>query len=326
MVDLGTIERVSLRTVWPHEEHNFSRWLAENLDKLGEALGLDLEFREREAPVGPFSLDVLAHDRGSDRPVIIENQLEATNHTHLGQLLTYAAGYDPYAVVWLTREFQDEHRQALDWLNQRTGEDTAFFGVVVEAWKIDNSRPAPHFRLVAMPNDWQKRMASAQRDRRARASAESTARRRQFFDELDSRLLEESGLTPGGNHPRWRWQRFRPDSPWRDRIYYGASDESLNLFPGKVWVQLYINSDDKTQNEAIFDKLAEQKELIESELAGPLEWLRQDNRLASRILTVREGSLDEDNPERLRELQEWVEAQLVAFKRVFEPHLAELMA
>ena len=258
--------------------------------------------------------------------MIIENQLEATNHTHLGQLLTYAAGYDPYAVVWLTREFQDEHRQALDWLNQRTGEDTAFFGVVVEAWKIDNSRPAPHFRLVAMPNDWQKRMASAQRDRRARTNAESAARRRQFFDELDSRLLEENGLTPGGNHPRWRWQRFRPDSPWRDHVYYGASDESLNLFPGKVWVQLYINSDDKTQNEAMFDKLAEQKELIESELAGPLEWLRQNNRPASRILTVREGSLDEDNPERLRELQEWVEAQLVAFKRVFEPHLAELMA
>ena len=229
-------------------------------------------------------------------------------------------------MVWLTREFQDEHRQALDWLNQRTGEDTAFFGVVVEAWRIDDSRPAPHFKVVAMPNDWQKNMASARQDRRTRANAESTERRRQFFKGLDTELLDEHKLTPGGNHPRWRWQRFRPDSPWREDIYYGASDESLNLFPGKIWVQVYINSDDKARNKAIFDKLAEQKELIESELSEPLEWLRQNNRPASRILTVREGSLEEDNPDHLRELQQWVETKLVAFKRVFTPHLQELVA
>ncbi len=325
MVDLGVIERVGLRTVWPHEEFNFSRWLADNLDKLGEELGLELEFREREARVGSFELDVLAHVQGTDTPVVIENQLASTDHRHLGQLLTYAAGFEAGIIVWLTSEFQPEHRQALDWLNQRTGEDTQFFGVVVEAWRIDNSRPAPHFKVVAMPNDWQKNMASALRDRRARDNAGATERRRRFFEGLDRELLDEHRLTPGGNHPRWRWRRFRPDSPWRDRIYYGASDESLNLFPGKIWVQLYINSDDKMQNEALFDKLAEQKDLIESELSEPLEWLRQNNRPASRILTVREGSLAEDNPERLRELQQWVETRLVAFKRVFEPHLAELM-
>jgi len=128
MVDLGTIEQVDLREVWPHEAQDFTPWLAENLDKLGEALGLDLELHESEAPVGPFFLDVLAHDRGNDRPVIIENQLGSTNHGHLGQLLTYAAGYDAGVIVWLTGDFQDEHRAALDWLNQRTGEDTAFFG------------------------------------------------------------------------------------------------------------------------------------------------------------------------------------------------------
>ena len=131
MVDLGTIEQVDLREVWPHEAQDFTPWLSANLDKLGEALGLDLELHESEAPVGPFSLDVLAHDRGNDRPVIIENQLGSTNHGHLGQLLTYAAGYDAGVIVWLTGDFQDEHRAALDWLNQRTGEDTAFFGVVV---------------------------------------------------------------------------------------------------------------------------------------------------------------------------------------------------
>ena len=159
MVDLGTIERVDLRQVWPHEAQDFTPWLAENLDVLGEALGLDLEFQEQEARVGPFFLDVLAYDRGNDRPVIIENQLEATNHTHLGQLLTYAEGYDAGVVISLTGDFQDEHRAALDWLNQRTGEGTEFFGVAMEAWKIDVSRAAPHFRIVAAPNTWSKSSA-----------------------------------------------------------------------------------------------------------------------------------------------------------------------
>ena len=324
MVDLGAIKRVDLREVWPHEEHNFSKWLAGNLDKLGEALGLDLEFRERESPVGPFSLDVLAHDRDSDRPVIVENQLEVTNHTHLGQLLTYAAGYDAYAVVWLTREFQDEHRQALDWLNQRTGEDTAFFGVVVETWRIDDSRPAPHFKVVTMPNDWQKRMASARRNRRARANVATTESNRNFFQGLDLALLKEVGLVPGGNHPRWRWQRFRPDSRWRDYVYYGASDEPLGHFDGNIWVQLYINSDDKSWNKALFDRLETRKEHIETELSGSVEWLRQDSLKASRVLAVREGSFEEDL-ETERRLQDWVVEQLIGFQRVFEPHIEELV-
>ena len=156
MVDLGKIERLELKTVWPHEAHDFTPWLSDNLDALGQELGLDLEFRGREVPVGPFFLDILAHDTGNDRPVVIENQLESTNHQHLGQLLTYASYFDSYAAVWLTRDFRDEHRGALDWLNQKTDEDTQFFGVAVEAWTIDGSRAAPHFKVIAAPNAWSK--------------------------------------------------------------------------------------------------------------------------------------------------------------------------
>ena len=152
--NLAKIERVDLREAWPNEARDFTPWLAENIAELGEALGMDLELQEREAAVGGYSLDVLATDLNQNRPVIIENQLETTNHTHLGQLLTYAAGYDANVIVWLTREFRDEHRQALDWLNQRTGEDTQFFGVVVELLRIGNSPYAPYFKLVATPNKW----------------------------------------------------------------------------------------------------------------------------------------------------------------------------
>lgn len=122
--NLAKIERVDLREAWPNEARDFTPWLAENIAELGVALGMDLELQETEASVGGYSLDVLASDLNDDRTVIIENQLEATNHTHLGQLLTYAAGYDANVIVWLTREFRDEHRAALEWLNQRTDEQT----------------------------------------------------------------------------------------------------------------------------------------------------------------------------------------------------------
>ena len=149
--NLAKIERVDLRETWEHEAYDFTPWLADNIAELGEALGMELQLQQIEAPVGGYSLDILATDLNSNRPVIIENQLEATDHSHLGQLLTYAAGFDAEAVVWVTREFRDEHRQALDWLNQRTGDDTLFFGVEVELWKIGDSLPAPHFKLAASP-------------------------------------------------------------------------------------------------------------------------------------------------------------------------------
>ena len=145
-----------LRKAWPNEAQDFTPWLAENIDQLSEALGMSLALVQKESRVGDFSLDVLATDQDSDRPVGIENQLEATNHMHLGQLLTYAAGTDAGTMVWITREFREEHRQALDWLNQHTDENTRFFGVVVELWRIGDSPLAPHFRVVASPNDWSK--------------------------------------------------------------------------------------------------------------------------------------------------------------------------
>lgn len=152
--NLARIERVSLQEAWPHEAHNFTPWLADNLDDLGDALDIPLQLQERESPVGTKKLDILATDP-TGNPVVIENQLYPTDDNHLGRLLIYAAGKDAKSVIWVASAIDDEHRQVLDWLNQRTDDNTHFYGVAVELWKIDNSRAAPHFKVVVAPNERQ---------------------------------------------------------------------------------------------------------------------------------------------------------------------------
>ncbi len=272
---------------------------------------MDLEFREREAAVGSFSLDVLAHDVGGDRPVIIENQLGATDHRHLGQLLTYAAGYDAYAVIWLTREFHDEHRQVLDWLNQRTGEDTAFFGVVVEVWRIDGSRPAPHFRVVAMPNGWQKRVSSS-----AGTGAAKWEAYREFWRSLEHALREKDESMKVGNARADDWHNF--PSSFKGVVY------SASIAPTRkvAHIGVHIDHDDKDWNKKLFDSLHQRSDTIESELGNTLAWDRRDNRRACRIREEKPEVIDHDNPNALKD---WMVDRLLAFKRVFTPHLDELV-
>src|SRR5689334_7361750 len=152
--DLGRVTSVPVREVWPHEAHDFTRWMLANADVLSDVLGIDLELTHNEHRVGDFSLDLLGVDRVTGERVIVENQLEQSDHGHLGQILTYAGGTDPTTIVWCAPSFRDEHRAAIDWINERTDENTRFFAVEVAAVKIDESRPAPMFKLVAQPNDW----------------------------------------------------------------------------------------------------------------------------------------------------------------------------
>lgn len=155
---LGQIETVNLRDVWPHEAHDFTRWLSEseNLETLSEEIGIELELIETESSVGSFNVDIFADEVGTGRKVIIENQLEETDHDHLGKIITYAAGKDAEVIIWIVAHARDEHKQAIEWLNQHTDSNFGFFLIEIQLWKIDESNPAPRFRVVEQPNEWTK--------------------------------------------------------------------------------------------------------------------------------------------------------------------------
>ena len=155
---LGKLERVDVRKVWLGEASDFTPWLAlpDNITLLGEAIGLELEVQAQETSVGRFRADILCKDTTTGHFVLIENQLERTDHIHLGQLMTYAAGLDAVTVIWVSPRFTDEHRAALDWLNRMTTEGLNLFGLEIEVWRIGDSPMAPKFNVVSQPNDWAK--------------------------------------------------------------------------------------------------------------------------------------------------------------------------
>ncbi len=316
MVELGKIEKVDLREAWSNEALDFTPWLQENIDQLGRVLGMDLEVQEREASVGTFSLDLLAHD-SNGRPVIIENQLGTTDHTHLGQILTYAAGYSANVIVWIAKEFRDEHRAALDFLNIRTGaegvEDTKFFGVVVELWKIGESLPAVNFDIIVAPNDWRKQTVAKSQ---GGTVSERNERHREFFQPLVDTLREDHQFTNVRKAQPQSWHLFAAGSR-------GVAFAASFALGGRARVAVDINDPDRERNKRLFNQLVEHKEGIEVELDEPLDWARLDHAKMCRIATLRQGTIDDDE-ETLKEIREWMIDRLLAFKRVFGPRLAEL--
>ena len=311
-LDLGTIEKVDLRDVWPNEASDFTPWLEQHLQALGDSLGMDLELQQREAPVGDFSLDLLARDLGRDCPVVIENQLTKTDHDHFGKLLTYAGGFNAGVVIWLSSEIREEHRQALDWLNQRTDENTAFFGVAVEALKIDDSRPAPNFKLVAFPNEWRKSNVRSEPG----VTSERMESYRSFFQALVDELRDNYSFT---NIRKAQPRSFLRLSSGFSGVTYGAAF----VQGGQARVEVYIDRD-RDWNKRLFDELERAKDLLETGFLEPWEWERLDHRRASRISINRPGRIDDD-PETLEEIKTWMMTTLFALKKVFEPKLTELV-
>ncbi len=309
MPDFGNLRSVELRDIWPHEAGNFTPWLAENIGALGEAVGIELELTEVEADAGDFSLDLLAKDLGTGRNVIIENQLTATDHDHLGKLLTYASAFDASAVIWVAQTIRDEHRQALEWLNQRTTEDTHFFGVVIEVIRIDDSKPAFKFQPVVFPNEWQK----GGRTSTAKAPSPGGELYRKFFQALIDELREKHKFTTARIGQPQNWYSF---SSGVTGVTLGASFAR----GGRVRLDAYINRGDSVQNKILFDKVLPHRQEIEAAFGEPLEWERLDSRSASRIATYFPGNIN-SSPEELQAIRSGMIDRLLRLKKAVIPML-----
>jgi len=313
MIDFGEIKPVDIRDIWPNEATDFTPWVVDNLEQLGQALGMEIEFQEREADVGDFSLDIMAKDLGTGRTVVIENQLTQTDHDHLGKLLTYAGGFDAGVLVWISKELRDEHRKALEWLNEHTGPDVDCFGVVIEVIRIDDSKPAFNFKTVVFPNEWQKGTGGG----RPVASPKVEAYR-EYFQSLIDELRTKYKFTGARVGQPQNWYSF--SSGVRGVIFSNSFAQG-----GKVRAEVYIDLQDKDQNKNLFDRLSEQKELIEKEYGAVLTWERLDERRASRIAVYREGSIDDPAETRV-ELLQWSIKNLLRLKEVLLPKAKAILA
>ena len=312
MQDLGRLSRIDPREVWKSECLDFTPWLAQNIGRLADILGLELEVTQSEAPVGDFSCDIVARDLGRDRVVIIENQLEPTDHTHLGQIITYAAGLEAGVVIWISREFREEHRQALDWLNRVHEGHTEFFGVLVELIRVDDSKPAVNFRLIAFPNQWT-RTPTQPPDISPRRAAYQ-----QFFQRLLDELRDKHKFTNARAAQPQSWYAFSSG-------VRGFSWSFAFKLKGRVGTELYIDTGDADNNERILDELMKDRAAIEQDFGEPLEWERLDEKRACRVVCYRNGSIDEPT-EKLEEIHAWAVDRLLRFKRVFGPRLKRFLS
>jgi hypothetical protein len=321
-VQLGALERLDAREVWKDEGRDFTPWLRDNIHLLAEALGLEIDADvQREVPVGLFSADLLGSELGSGATILVENQLEATDHGHLGQLLTYAGGLDARVLVWVAPTFRDEHRQALLWLNEHTEGDVRFFAVEVELVRIGGSLPAPNFRVVVAPTEWGKTLTG--RGSVARGmSPERVERYRAFFrDFLAAVLTREPHATTAS-----------PESVGRDPWFVlalGRSGFTVTFDFGwdgpqkVVRVNFFIETRHKEQNEAFFDLLLPQREQIEAEFGEPLVWNRREDIKRCHVYMSRPGSID-DPPEALAELREWGVQRLLRLREIMAPRVRAL--
>lgn len=308
--DLGRLERVELREIWTTEAIDFTPWLArpENLAVLANALGIELELEAQERAVGPFRADILCKEIGTDHWVLIENQLERTDHTHLGQLLTYASGLEAVTIVWIAARFTEEHRSTLDWLNRITHEGFRFFGLEVELWRIGDSPPAPKFNIVSKPNDWSQSVAQAARVIEDTDLSETRIAQRAYWDALNAVLSRAGGPVTGNRKPQ-------PQS-WME---YGIGRTGFHLSAvmlrqkKQLRAELYIGGG---RAKVLFSLLRREQNAIERELGYKLDWEEMPARQDSRV-SVYLGEADPEDESDWQRQHEWLAARLNEMHRAF---------
>ena len=307
MVRLGNLEEVKdLRTVWPHEALDFTPWLAEemNLALLADAVGLEITLDETESQVGSFNVDIYATETGTERKIIIENQLEDTNHDHLGKLITYASGKGADIIIWIVKRAREEHRAAIEWLNNHTDENISFFLVEIKLYKIGNSDPAVMFDVIEKPNDWTKEVKKQKQN----SSDPAKQFRLEYWTAFNDYAFSQPLFAKN-------FKKRKPSTDHWMTLSLGSSAYSLDILalkkPNAVVVEFYIHDD-----KSIFQKLLQHKTDIESDIGLSLDWRELPDKKASRIIIEKSVNLDDHSEWNAH--FDWIVDTCVKFKRAFK--------
>jgi hypothetical protein len=317
---LGRLESVDLRQAWLNEAGDFTPWLAQldNIVLLGEAIGIELEVESQEKNVGPFRADILCRDTIQGHYVLIENQLERTDHGHLGQLLTYAAGLDAVTIVWVASRFTEEHRAALDWLNNATRQGIDFFGLEIELWRIGDSALAPKFNVVSKPNDWSKTVREQAAAIQAGQFTESQQRHLEFWTQFRN-YLEEIGSTVKTN---------RPSKDHWTNVSVGRTYFSLVLFnnfkDARSGVYLSLGGPYAKAHYRLLEGLHKERIDAVLEPLGEVLWRPMPDAKESQIAVRRLAS--PADPATWPELNAWMAKAMVAMHDLFRPIIKTLDA
>lgn len=302
---LGKLTKIDLRELWKHEAFDFTRWLAEpeNIELLGDEVGIGIQIKQTEANVGRFNVDILAEEETTERKIIIENQLEMTDHSHLGQLITYAAGLEADYIIWIVRDVREEHKQAIDWLNEHTDDHVNFFLVAIELWQIESSPPAPKFNIISRPNEWKRSIRTSTSDGDL---TDTKTRQLEFWQQFKE--------FASGKHPELKLRTPRPRH-WYD-VAIGRSDCHIAFITDsrkdKVGCELYI-PDSKELYRSFLNSRAE----IEKQLGlvGTLDWQELPGKKASRIRVLNGFNFDDEGT--WETAFSWLADTCCNFKNVF---------
>lgn len=311
-MQLSKLEKVDLREVWKHEALDYTNWLAkpENIELLSDEIGIAISLIQTEASVGNFNVDILAEEENTGRKIVIENQLESTDHDHLGKIITYASGFDAEIIIWIVKSVRDEHKQAVDWLNEHTDSNINIFAIQMEVWKIASSPYAPKFHVIAKPNDW------------AKAVKKSTTQ-----SELsDTKMLQLEFWTKfkeyvQDNNGKIKLRKAYPQH-WYD-IGFGFSNAHISLTVNsqseQMACEIYI-----PDSKQLFSLLHKNKAIIESELSEKLVWEELPEKKASRIKLISKGDLS--NQDNWPQYHSWMLEKVTSFQKIFGNHIKQCVA
>jgi hypothetical protein len=317
---LSQLRRVEdLREIWTHEAADFTPWLAlpENLSLLSETLGLDLELVAQEQWVGPYRADLLCKDAATQTNVLVENQLEATNHSHLGQILTYAAGLNARTIIWIAKRSTDEHRAAVDWLNEITEEGFSFFLIEIELWSIAGvDLVAPKFNVVSKPNDWRRTVAETARNVEL---TDAQTFYLKYWTALREYILSSGGaVIPQKLLP----QHWTNCALGRSGIYLAAT---CSRDKRRIGVEVVVDPLKGFAAKEAFRLLAAQRSDIERECGFEFEWQELPESKMSRIASY-QYDVEVTNEENWNRQFAWIKNRLESMRATFGVRVKNLQA